>query len=212
MATTRRPEGYVPPADEPLNPNSIPDLVLNKITDDFAQCKPIVYVSERLGMKPGLVVLIVLLVCLVLIVTGIATKAIIIFLGFLYPGYMTFKAIESPEISDDIQWLTYWSVFTFFTIADELLDALFLTFLIPLYYPLKMIFIVWLFYPKTRGAEFLYKRFLRPILSAYVDTIDKAVADVSLGLHLKKQKSEGGVELSDVKKTNQNPESPTTKK
>ncbi|CAG8603010.1 20415_t:CDS:2 [Cetraspora pellucida] len=29
-------------------------------------------------------------------------------IGWLYPAYASFKAIESPEPSDDVQWLTYW--------------------------------------------------------------------------------------------------------
>ncbi|CAG8474981.1 1666_t:CDS:2 [Scutellospora calospora] len=29
-------------------------------------------------------------------------------IGWLYPAYASFKAIESPETSDDVQWLTYW--------------------------------------------------------------------------------------------------------
>ncbi|CAG8572906.1 1336_t:CDS:2 [Gigaspora rosea] len=29
-------------------------------------------------------------------------------IGWLYPAYASFKAIESPEKTDDVQWLTYW--------------------------------------------------------------------------------------------------------
>ena len=32
--------------------------------------------------------------------------------GFVYPAYMSFKAIETEDdVDDDIQWLTYWVVF-----------------------------------------------------------------------------------------------------
>ncbi|CAG8750758.1 17757_t:CDS:2 [Gigaspora margarita] len=30
-------------------------------------------------------------------------------IGWLYPAYASFKAIESPEKEDDVQWLTYWA-------------------------------------------------------------------------------------------------------
>ena len=29
-------------------------------------------------------------------------------LGFVYPAYRSFKALETPEKEDDKQWLTYW--------------------------------------------------------------------------------------------------------
>lgn len=31
-------------------------------------------------------------------------------LGFVYPAYRSFKALETPEKEDDKQWLTYWYV------------------------------------------------------------------------------------------------------
>ena len=35
-------------------------------------------------------------------------------IGFLYPMYVSIKALESRDDSDDTQWLTYWVVYAFF--------------------------------------------------------------------------------------------------
>jgi receptor expression-enhancing protein 5/6 len=45
-------------------------------------------------------------------------------LGFVYPAYASFKAIESPNSRDDIQWLTYWTVFGFMNVLEFFSDIL----------------------------------------------------------------------------------------
>lgn len=45
-------------------------------------------------------------------------------LGFVYPAYMSFKAIESKGKDDDTQWLTYWVVFGFMNVIEFFSDLL----------------------------------------------------------------------------------------
>ena len=33
------------------------------------------------------------------------------FIGFVFPAYLSFKAVESADTRDDTQWLTYWIVY-----------------------------------------------------------------------------------------------------
>ena len=35
------------------------------------------------------------------------------FIGFVFPAYLSFKAVESPDTRDDTQWLTYWIVYRY---------------------------------------------------------------------------------------------------
>jgi receptor expression-enhancing protein 5/6 len=35
-------------------------------------------------------------------------------IGFMYPAYKSFKALESNSLDDDKFWLTYWTVYSFF--------------------------------------------------------------------------------------------------
>lgn len=32
-------------------------------------------------------------------------------IGFIFPAYLSFKAVESADTRDDTQWLTYWIVY-----------------------------------------------------------------------------------------------------
>jgi uncharacterized membrane protein required for colicin V production len=58
-------------------------------------------------------------------------------------------------------------VFGFITAFDRLLGII--LFFLPGYYLLKIIFYIWMFYPKTRGAELIYDRFLKPQLLRFKD-------------------------------------------
>lgn len=75
-------------------------------------------------------------------------------IGFIYPAYMSFTAIESEGKDDDAQWLMYWVVFATFSILEG--TVMFLLEYIPFYYVVKTVFMVWLFHPKFRGAEIIY--------------------------------------------------------
>ena len=153
--------------------------VAESLSKDFEQCTPIVFVAEKLKVKPGHVVAASFGLSLLLILTGIASQFITAVVGFLYPAYMSFKALETKDEEDDAQWLTYWVVFVLMSFLDGLLGS-FLS-LIPLYYLAKLVFYVYLFYPKSRGAVVIYQNLLRPLLKKYevqIDTTLEKVAEV----------------------------------
>ena len=99
----------------------------------------------------------------VLIVVGIALLPILLvvllgfgnfvidLIGFLYPLFCSIKAIESDDKDDDLQWLTYWLIFGFFKLFEAITD--FLISFIPFYFIIKVIFLVWCYYPSTLGAK-----------------------------------------------------------
>jgi receptor expression-enhancing protein 5/6 len=93
-------------------------------------------------------------------------------IGFVFPTWASFKAIESPDKDDDTQWLTYWVVFSFLSIPETFADVL--EGYITLYYPFKFAFLVWLFAPQTRGADWIYKNGLRKFLLTNESRIDQA--------------------------------------
>lgn len=81
--------------------------------------------------------------------------------GYVYPVYASFKAIESSRKDDDTQWLTYWVVFATMSVLETFADIL--LYLFPFYYSFKFGFLIWLFLPETRGAIFLHKHFISPV-------------------------------------------------
>jgi receptor expression-enhancing protein 5/6 len=102
----------------------------------------------------------------VLTIVG-GTKLIVDLLGFVYPAYMSFKAMDTTgTTTDDTQWLTYWVVFSFMNLAESLFG--FLIFLIPFYLWIKIVLIVWMYHPSTKGAETIYQQALRPYLLPYI--------------------------------------------
>jgi receptor expression-enhancing protein 5/6 len=109
--------------------------------------------------------------------------------GWVYPAYASFKAIESPNKADDTQWLTYWAVFGFVNIVEFFSDLI--LYWIPFYYFLKTLFFLWLFLPTFHGAETLYQKFLRQTLLSYQGEIDKGLNKVkSKTIHVVKEVKE----------------------
>lgn len=127
-------------------------------------------------MKASHIALVSLLAIGVLSLLNIGASLICDFIGFIFPAYMSFKAIESPSLSDDKQWLTYWVVFSFCTVTDSFLG--FLTSAIPFFYFIKLAFFVYLFHPRTQGASLIYNKLIRQMLTKYEANIDKKIETI----------------------------------
>ena len=90
-------------------------------------------------------------------------------IGWALPAYLSLKAIESPQAEDDVQWLTYWTVFGFFTFLESFALRIILYYF-SWYYVFKTAFILWLQLPATRGARTVHQSVLRPFVAPYVTT------------------------------------------
>ncbi|CAG8621948.1 10186_t:CDS:2 [Acaulospora morrowiae] len=97
-------------------------------------------------------------------------------IGWGYPAYASFKAIETPDEKDDIQWLTYWTVFGFVNLAEFFSDRI--LYWMPFYYLFKTLFFLWLFLPPFKGAHTVYHKFLRPTLLAYQGDVDSGLKNI----------------------------------
>lgn len=106
------------------------------------------------------------------LVVGYASGFIVSLLGFLYPAYASVKAIESTQKDDDTQWLTYWVVYSAFSILEFFSD-IFLSWF-PLYFLFKCAFLGWCMAPFSwNGAEFIYHRFIAPFVLKHEKEVDK---------------------------------------
>ncbi|KAK7350715.1 hypothetical protein VNO77_09614 [Canavalia gladiata] len=84
----------------------------------------------------------------------------------LYPLYASVVAIESPSKVDDEQWLAYWIIYSFLTLAEMVLQPILEW--IPIWYDVKLLMVAWLVFPQFKGAAYLYERFVREHIRKYV--------------------------------------------
>mmetsp|Transcript_18794 Transcript_18794/g.24803 ORF Transcript_18794/g.24803 Transcript_18794/m.24803 type:complete len:164 (+) Transcript_18794:157-648(+) len=103
----------------------------------------------------------ILFVC-VLLVFRIGTGLICNLVGFVYPTYCSFKAVESDQKNDDTKWLIYWVFYAALTIVDPFLDLILRW--IPFYYIFKVAFLIWCFHPSSEGANYIFNHFLKHLI------------------------------------------------
>lgn len=69
--------------------------------------------------------------------------------------------------------MMYWIVFALFTTLETFLDIFFSWF--PFYYEIKILFILWVLSPATRGSSLLYKNVVHPMLISREKEIDELI-------------------------------------
>lgn len=114
-----------------------------------------------------------------LVFLGIGAGSLCAIVGFVYPAYKSFEAIEGKNHGDDTQWLTYWVVYAFFSII-EVFDSV-LVYWIPFFFAFKLAFLLWCMLPQTKGAKFLYDSLLKDFLKKNESKIDAALANAKKG-------------------------------
>ena len=96
---------------------------------------------------------------------------IILTWGLMYPGYQSYKTICSGNKCEYVKWMVYWTVFSSFLTVVTVTDLLIWWF--PLYYEFKMLFVLWLLAPYTKGVRILYRKILHPMLARYRHKIEE---------------------------------------
>jgi len=82
---------------------------------------------------------------------------------------MSFKAVDSADPSENTQWLTYWVVFAFVSIFENVAGIL--VDQIPFYFFLKLAFFIWCYHPKFLGAGYIYTSVIRPSVMPYLSAL-----------------------------------------
>ncbi|EHB16969.1 Receptor expression-enhancing protein 3, partial [Heterocephalus glaber] len=90
--------------------------------------------------------------------------------GMLYPAYYSYKTVKTKNVKEYVRWMMYWIVFALYTVIETIADQTVAWF--PLYYELKIAFVIWLLSPYTKGASLIYRKFLHPLLSSKEREID----------------------------------------
>ncbi|DBA90806.1 hypothetical protein WJX77_010212 [Trebouxia sp. C0004] len=100
--------------------------------------------------------------------------------GTLYPLYASYKALSTPGTKDDAQWLTYWVAYGGLTSLEGVVQSVFMY--IPLYYEVKLVGLVWLMAPQTKGAQLIYDTFINPFLTQHAAKFDPIFATTKLAI------------------------------
>uniref|UniRef100_A0A0C9RBP4 Receptor expression-enhancing protein n=1 Tax=Fopius arisanus TaxID=64838 RepID=A0A0C9RBP4_9HYME len=108
-------------------------------------------------------------------ISSIISRLVILVFGTLYPAYASYKAVRTKNVKEYVKWMMYWIVFALFTCAETFTDVFF-SFWFPFYYEIKIILVLWLLSPATKGSSILYRRFVHPALIRREAEIDDALA------------------------------------
>ena len=132
-------------------------------------------IEKKTGQNPK-IILGILGISLLFVLIGYLEKYITCIVGIVLPTYWSIKAIESNEGDDDKQWLTYWAVYAVFDFLDLFVG--FILKIIPFYYILKLVFLVWCFMPNTQGAIIIYDKIIKKYFIKYENKLDSLVDKV----------------------------------
>ncbi|XP_056652021.1 receptor expression-enhancing protein 3 isoform X2 [Monodelphis domestica] len=109
-------------------------------------------------------------------VSWMISRAVVLIFGMLYPAYYSYKTVKTKNVKEYVRWMMYWIVFALYTVIETLADLTVAWF--PLYYEMKIAFLIWLLCPYTRGASLIYRKFLHPLLSSKEREIDDYIVQV----------------------------------
>jgi len=117
-------------------------------------------------------------------------------IGFVYPAYASVKAIESHVKEDDTKWLTYWVVYSTFSILEFFGDIFF--FWVPFYSFCKCGFLIYCMIPgHYNGSLKIYNSVLRPFFLKHQDKMEKALNEAqSVASDMVNEAKDAGADLA----------------
>merc|ERR1712096_423816 len=81
----------------------------------------------------------------------------------MYPAYNSYKVMQTNTMVENIKVITYWVVFSVFTVTEQVADGL-VGDKLPYYWQVKVIFIIWLVSPLTMGYYYLFSWVVQPLM------------------------------------------------
>ncbi|KAK4762150.1 hypothetical protein SAY87_030034 [Trapa incisa] len=100
-----------------------------------------------------------------------------ILLGYAYPSFQCFKALEGNRASGgELRfWCQYWIIMALLNILERAADVIISW--LPMYGELKLAFIIYLWYPKTKGTGYIYETVLRPFVTNHETDLEKKLPE-----------------------------------
>ncbi|EEC03937.1 secreted protein, putative [Ixodes scapularis] len=88
-------------------------------------------------------------------------RLVLLAVGALHPAYASCKAVRSRNPREYVRWMMYWIVLAGLLSVEPLADMMFACCL-PLYAELKVLLVVWLQSPTTKGASLIFRKLVLP--------------------------------------------------
>jgi len=109
---------------------------------------------------------------------GFLSRFLLLAFGYAYPAYECYKTVElnKPEIEQLIFWCQYWILVALLTVLERFGDLT--VSWLPFYSEAKLLFFVYLWYPKTKGTTYIYGTFFRPYISQHENEIDRNLLEL----------------------------------
>jgi receptor expression-enhancing protein 1/2/3/4 len=106
------------------------------------------------------------------------TRILVLLLGYAYPAFECYKTVEKIKVNiDELRfWCQYWVVVSLLTVFERVGD-IFISWL-PMYGEAKLAFIIFLWYPKTKGTGYIYETMLRPLLGKHEPEIERKILEL----------------------------------
>ena len=160
------------------------DIIFRLKLERFEGEAPVKMAAEKLKTEPkmilrggvGLVLVFAALLAFVFI-----SDSIYPIVSVIYPAFATAKALNNDDrFSRDAKlWLSYWTCYGILTFLTENWFTGYVLRLIPLFALIQIAFTIWLYHPKTRGAETINNVALAPVIRKYAGIIDKHLSQAS---------------------------------
>lgn len=141
---------------------------------------------DYLAVAPVVVGFAGLVLTFAFLLYGVGGQVVCTVIGVAWPAFESFKTVEEfanlkdPDSSALFKqaaamqfWLSYWIVCGMIATAECM--SFYLLVMIPFYYPLKALVLLYMFLPQTRGANRVYNWFVSPYLKRHQAAIDSTV-------------------------------------
>lgn len=180
-----------------FSPNALLQKLDNALAQDNVVNKYLNKIQNATGINKRYIAIIVIAFVSVYLVYGYAADLLCNLIGFVYPAYISVKAIESKDKDDDTEWLMYWVVFAVFSVVEFFSDILLSWF--PFYFLGKCVFLLWCMAPiPGNGSSVIYYNVIKPFVNKHEKDINKVIDAVkeeasemvSQGLEAVKEKSQ----------------------
>lgn len=158
-----------------LSLSSIKALVA-RIDREFEGVELVDRAAQRTGISRGYLVIAAGSLLFFFLFVGFGAGFFSHLVGFAYPAYASFKVIESKDVRDDAQWLTYWVIFALFSLVEPFSDILLWWF--PFYYSVKIMALLFCQLPQFNGAQYVYIHYAKPWFERTAPFIESQVATV----------------------------------